>query len=188
MSWNLTPDEQSLLDFARTLIAHRHAHPILKRRHFFEGRRLMAGCEKDIAWFAPNGEEMTGDDWGDPERRTLGMRLYGLELDEPDVRGVPFAEDVLFALFHASDTPTTFMLPPCSSDAHWVQLLDTAAAPAPSAHGTIAAYPIYESAAAYPLQGRSVVLLRQERKIAAPAVTARGRSRPRRRASDYRSR
>jgi isoamylase len=186
VSWNLTPQQQSLLDFVRVLIAHRHAHPILRRRHFFEGRRLMAGCEKDITWFDADGEEMTSAGWSDPEQRTLGMRLFGLELDEPDVRGMPFVEDVLFVLFHASDTPTTFMLPPCSTDAHWVLLLDTAT---PRAPGTSAVHVIYESAAAYPLQGRSVVLLRQERQIpSAPVVTSRGRGRPRRRASDYRSR
>ena len=193
VSWNLTPPQQSLLDFVRALIAHRHAHPILRRRHFFEGRRLMAGMEKDITWFDANGEEMTSAGWGDAERRTLGMRLFGIDLDEPDVRGVPFIEDVLFVLFHASDTPTTFMLPACPADAHWVLLLDTAmsttGSTAPLITLTTRTTPSIQSASAYPLQGRSVVLLRQERQIAsAPAVTSRGRSRPRRRASDYRSR
>jgi hypothetical protein len=138
------------------------------------------------------------------------MRLYGLELDEPDVRGVPFAEEVLFAVFHASDTPTTFVLPSCSPDAHWEVLLDTAAGPetavlAPPPYSALASpgiaspprdrtHGVYQSMSAYPLQGRSVVLLRQERQTApAPgrAVTvaaAPGRARPRRRSSDYRSR
>jgi isoamylase len=186
VSWNLTPEQQSLLDFVRTLIAHRHAHPILRRRHFFEGRRLVAGCEKDLTWFDPNGEEMAYASWSEAERRTLGMRLYGLELDEPDVRGVPFADEVLFAIFHASDAPGTFVLPVCATEAHWALLLDTAAAPVPAA--ATPAHGIYPSASAYPLQGRSVVLLRQERQIAASrAMTTRGRGRPRRRSSDYRS-
>jgi isoamylase len=182
VSWNLTPPQQSLLDFVRTVIAHRHAHPILRRRHFFEGRKLMAGCEKDLTWFDANGEEMTAASWGDAARHTLGMRLYGLELDEPDVRGMPFAEDVLFAMFHASDTPAKFVLPACSTDAHWVLLLDTAASP------DMGANCIYPEMSAYPLQGRSVVLLRQERQVpAGRGVTPRGRGRPRRRSSDYRS-
>ena len=144
----------------------------------------MAGCEKDLTWFDPNGEEMTSAGWSDAERRTIGMRLFGLELDEPDVRGVPFAEEVLFAVFHASDTPSTFVLPACSPDAHWALLLDTAASAA-LANG------LYPSMSAYPLQGRSVVLLRQERQVASASTrgerASRGRGRPRRRSSDYRA-
>ena len=187
VSWNLTPQQQSLLDFVRTLIAHRHAHPILRRRHFFEGRRLMAGCEKDITWFDPNGEEMTAASWGDAERHTLGMRLFGLELDEPDVRGVPFAEEVLFAVFHASDTPTTFVLPPCSPDAHWVLLLDTAALRLDRAARQRTASirrcrrtPCRDEAWCFCARsGRS--------RPRAAVTTPRGRGRPRRRSSDYRS-
>jgi glycogen operon protein len=207
VSWNLTPEQESLLEFVRTLIQHRQAHPILRRRHFFEGRAPAGGQDKDITWFDPGGQEMSGDAWGQADRRTLGMRLYGLDLDEPDVRGVPFVTDVLFALFHAGPAPVSFTLPTCAPDAAWVLVFDTAlatskvgaAAPAPVSSsvaaaaqtpaqvaGTAQASTQYASGAAYPLQGRSVVLLRQEQRQTTPATVApRTRSRPRRRASDF---
>ncbi len=99
-----------------------------------------------------------------------------VELDEPDVRGMPFAEEVLFAVFHASDTPTTFVLPPCSPDAHWVLLLDTAASPQPRRWRRRTG--IYPELSACTLQGRSVVLLRQERQSYGRAERDVSRPRP----------
>ena len=70
--WNLTDGRKALLDFTRRLIALRKEHPNLRRRKFFQDRpidpmsrhdRDIGGQQvKDIAWYRPDGQEMTGDE------------------------------------------------------------------------------------------------------------------------------
>ena len=47
----------------RSVIALRKKHPVLRRRRFFAGRSIRGADVKDIAWFDPNGKEMTDDTW-----------------------------------------------------------------------------------------------------------------------------
>src|SRR5262249_60333117 len=69
VSWNLTPAQESLLRFTRAIVNLRTAHPILRRRHFFEGRATVPTGEKDLTWFATTGQEMTSEHWGQADLR-----------------------------------------------------------------------------------------------------------------------
>ena len=40
LEWELTPDQQALLDFTRAVVAVVQHHPVLRRRHFWHGQRL----------------------------------------------------------------------------------------------------------------------------------------------------
>ena len=64
--------------FVRRLIRLRRAHPIFRRRRWFEGRAIHGAEVEDICWFTPEGVEMAESDWqvgyarvarGAPERR-----------------------------------------------------------------------------------------------------------------------
>ena len=44
---------------SRRMIALRRAHPVFRRRDFFQGRPLHGSDVKDIAWLQPDGTEMT---------------------------------------------------------------------------------------------------------------------------------
>ena len=66
------------------MIALRQKHPVLRRRRFFAGRAIRGADVKDIAWFDPDGEEMTDDAWDAPHVRCLGVRLDGEAIDETD--------------------------------------------------------------------------------------------------------
>jgi isoamylase len=202
VSWNLTPAQEALLKFTRTIIALRTAHPILRRRHFFEGRSTSAGGEKDLTWFATNGQEMTAEMWGRADMRVLGMRLYGCALDEPDMRGLPFVEEILLVLFNAHETPMPFTLPSSGipnisagePDA-WLRLIDTADWPIdppdpPESSSSPSSPSIYvpsgpaelryAGGTAYPLQARSVAVLRLVREQRPAVAIPRARARPRR--------
>jgi isoamylase len=182
VSWNLTPPQESLLRFTRTIVGLRGAHPLLRRRHFFEGRPTVGGGEKDLTWFATNGQEMTSDLWGKADLRVLGMRLYGCALDEPDMRGLPFVEEILLVLFNAHDGQTPFVLPGAGDPERWHRLIDTADWPLdPEA---AVPDPQFAGGTAYPLQGRSVAVFRLERAPRPAVAIPRARARPRRRASD----
>jgi pullulanase/glycogen debranching enzyme len=67
--------DKDLLEFTRSVSALRAAHPVFRRRRFFSGkpvgRRGAAGLP-DISWFAPDGSEMTGEDWGSGFAKSVG--------------------------------------------------------------------------------------------------------------------
>ena len=67
--WSLTDGQRQLLDFTSGLISVFREHPVLRRRRFFQGRRIRGSTVKDLTWLAPGGAEMTDAEWqggGDP--------------------------------------------------------------------------------------------------------------------------
>src|SRR3712207_6892822 len=56
--------DRQLLDFTRGLVGLFHAHPVLRRRRFFQGRQIRGSRVKDLTWYAPDGgrsEEHTSE-------------------------------------------------------------------------------------------------------------------------------
>ena len=156
LSWlDWTPDEAQtrLLAFARKVIELRRTHPVFRRRQFFEGRPLHDGG-RDIAWLKPDGSEMTADEWNHQFARSLGVYLGGDALDEIDARGRPVRDDDFLMLFNAHDDAVPFTLPPFGGSG-WTVLLDTMREEAPSRDR------VHEAGAVYPLEARSLVLLRK---------------------------
>jgi glycogen operon protein len=153
IDWELDDARTRLLEFVRAAINLRRIHPTFRRRHFFEGRPLHDGG-KDIAWIKPDGTEMSADEWNHEFARCLGVYLDGDGLDEVDVRGRPVSDNHFLLLFNAHHEPIPFTLAPFGGTG-WRMLLDTARENAPLRERS------YEAAAAYPLEGRSLVLLRK---------------------------
>ena len=130
-NWILSRDPQNaqareLLAFVRRMIALRQEHPVLRRRRFFQGRRLHGSEVKDIAWFNPDGKEMSEEEWNQGFVRSLGMRLAGDAIDETDVRGQTIMGDTLLVLLNAHHEPLPFTLPAHKRGVRWERLLDTA--------------------------------------------------------------
>ena len=69
--WTMTPERQEFLEFTRRIIAIWKDHPVLRRRKFFQGRRIRGAEVQDIAWLDPAGAEMTDEMWASPDVRTL---------------------------------------------------------------------------------------------------------------------
>ena len=82
MDWKLDRWKRELLEFTQLLIRLFHQHPVLRRRVFFQGRRIRGSEVKDLAWFKPDGKEMTDDDWNNGFARCLGLRLAGDAIEE----------------------------------------------------------------------------------------------------------
>ena len=181
VDWALDDERRALLDFARRVVAIRHANPVLRRRSFFRGRPIGAAGVKDLAWLRPDGREMTEGDWRDGSRRVLGMLISGEAADETDDRGRPVKGDTMLLWLNGVFEPVTCALPVVADAASnaapagapggagagtWVTLLDTAAdddAPRP-AEGSVV------------VQGFSLVLLRYgaERRVGVGSATAEG--------------
>ena len=125
-SWNLTPEQREFLEFTRQVIRIRKDHPVLRRRKFFQGRRIRGAEVLDIAWLDASGREMTDEAWNSPEVRSLAVRLSGDAIDELGERGERIVGDTLLLMLNAGAGAVPFVLPPLSANERWETLLDTA--------------------------------------------------------------
>ena len=130
--WENTHERRDFLEFTRRLIRIRKEHPVLRRRRFFQGRRIRGADVLDIAWLDPSGREMTDETWNSPDVRCLGVRLNGGAIDEVDERGARIVGDTLLLLLNGSDQPIAFTLPMTAPEERWETLIDTADPWAPS--------------------------------------------------------
>jgi isoamylase len=126
LSWQLSPENSALAEFARQLIAFRRAHRVFRRRKFFQNRAIHGAAVRDIVWFDPAGTEMSDQQWQESFARSLGVFLSGRGLDEHDERGHPIVDADFVLLFNAHHEALEFHLPPEPGDARWVLRLDTA--------------------------------------------------------------
>ncbi len=125
IDWNLDRPRRELLEFTQRLVRLRHQHPVLHRRKFFQGRRIRGSDVKDLAWFRPDGKEMTDEDWNNGFARCLGLRLAGEAIEEVDARGRPIMDDTLLILLNAHHEPLPFILPAHRAGVRWQLLMDT---------------------------------------------------------------
>ena len=109
--WQLAPASRELLAFTQELARFRASHPVLRRRRFFQGRKIRGVDVKDLAWFDPDGNEMTDADWHAAHVRCLGVRLAGDAIDETDDRGHRIVDDTLLILLNAHHEAVSFTLP-----------------------------------------------------------------------------
>jgi glycogen operon protein len=125
IDWSLDERRQELLDFTRRMMAIRHAHPVLRRRHFFRGQSVNEKGDRDVTWLRPDGAEMTADDWQGPGH-VLGMLISGDATDETDERGRPVKGDTLMLVLNNSGDVVPFRLPAFKARGIWAELVNTA--------------------------------------------------------------
>jgi len=125
IDWKLDRPRRALLEFNRYLIRLVDAHPVLRRRHFFQGRRIRGSEVKDVVWFRPDGKEMTDEDWNNSENRCFGLRLAGDAIEEVDERGNPIVDDTLLILLNSRHESIPFILPAHRRKMRWEVVLDT---------------------------------------------------------------
>jgi glycogen operon protein len=104
----------------------RREQPVLKRRRFFRGQHIWDSDLKDLAWFRPDGSEMTQDDWTHPFVRSLGFLLGGDAISTTDPVGNKVVGDTLLILMNAHHEPAEFVLPAIQWGSDWEILVDTA--------------------------------------------------------------
>jgi glycogen operon protein len=135
LDWNLDDRKRALLAFTIRLIELRKQHPNLRRRKFFQDRKIspastspqkVNGLEvRDISWFRPDGQEMTEEEWHAGWVRCLGMRLSGKTLDDVDWTGSRLTDDTYLICLNPHQEGIQFFMPPCGSSTGWETILDT---------------------------------------------------------------
>jgi glycogen operon protein len=154
LNWQLQPEDEELLSFVQFMISLRKAHPIFRRSSFFQDQRLR-GKVKNIMWLNPDGLEMGDDEWNQGFARCLGMYLAGDAIGEVDRLGNPVGDDDFLLMLNASAEEIPFTLPGFRSRSRWLTLVDTSFPTGQVGNKR------YARGSAYPLQARSLVLLRQ---------------------------
>jgi isoamylase len=149
--WHLDPRQHDFLQFCRYVIRLRRAHPVFRRRNFFQGRAIRGSAVKDLTWFEPSGEEMTDQAWGTGFARCLMVRLAGDVIEETDRAGERIEDDVFLLLLNGSSDAVTFLLPQPRYQP-WQRILDTS-----DPHWGRSVTP---RARQYRLTGRSLALMR----------------------------
>ena len=155
--WNLDRTRRELLAFTRRVIALRRAHPALRRRQFFYGRRIRGSEVKDLTWLRPDGREMGEEEWQNPLTRALGLRMSGDALDEVNARGEPIVDDTFLILINGHHEAIDFVLPAHRRGVRWEPVLDTRIADGRPPRR------LFKGGDAYALDGRCMVVLAMRR-------------------------
>ena len=154
LDWELDADREAFLEFTCGLIAMRRRHPVFSRRRFLQGDTVASDGTREIIWLNPEGREMSEAEWGVPFARCLGLYLAGAAIERRDRRGRLVTDNNFVLLCNAHHEPIPFQLSAPLAEKVWWTVLDTACR-APFTQQRV------EQGIPYPLQGRSLALLRE---------------------------
>jgi glycogen operon protein len=131
-NWKRTPTQQRLLNFTRRIIQLRMAHPNLRRRKFFQDRVIRTPMNgravkvvKDIAWYSPDGKEVTDEAWSAEWIRSIALLLNGQTLQITGENGGWVIDHSFLLIVNASHEGVEFILPPSPSGNPWIHVVDT---------------------------------------------------------------
>jgi isoamylase len=123
LDWKNT--DKDLLEFARRIIAFRKAHPVFRRRKWYQGRSIRGSEVDDIAWFRPDSKLMSDEDWGNGFAKSLTVFLNGEVIPTPDQFGRRIIDSSFFLIFNAHWEAVTFTLPGDKWGKNWHREIST---------------------------------------------------------------
>jgi len=126
VDWDDARQHSVLAEFTAALTRLRAAHPVFRRRRFFQGRPIRGSNIEDIAWLRPDGQQMSDEDWNVGFARTVGIFLNGRGIPERDALGERISDDSFLLLINAYHRPITFTMPDASYGGSWEIVVDTA--------------------------------------------------------------
>ncbi|HSI89780.1 MAG TPA: glycogen debranching protein GlgX, partial [Adhaeribacter sp.] len=126
ISWlNWAEADQELLQFTRQLIKFRREHPAFCRRRWFQGQPIKGIGLEDIAWFLPDGSEMSDEHWSQDFAKSMAVYLNGKALRAVGARGEHILDDSFYIIFNAHHESISFKLPLKKYGSQWIKVLDT---------------------------------------------------------------
>ena len=146
--------DAELVEFVRGLVELRRTHPVFRRRGWFGDTRAEFG-PVEIAWFRPDGAEMSEPDWHAEAAGALAVFLNGDAIPYPNARGERVTDASFYWLLNAEPRPVVFTLPGAPFGTAWLVELDTEGA-------LLADSSARGPGAKLELAPRSTVLLRRE--------------------------
>jgi glycogen operon protein len=117
--------DRGLLEFTRALVQIKREHPVFRRRRWFKGVPLRGKGVADIAWFRPDAEPMSDEDWQSGFVKSVAVFLNGDALRDLDEKGQRVKDDSFLLLFNAHHEPLPFKMPSSEFGAGWTVIVDT---------------------------------------------------------------
>jgi len=149
VDWSVKQKNESLVEFVRKLTSLRHRYPILRRNLFLNGQYIEELGVRDVTWINANGQQMSEENWHDPNMRCFGMLLDGrAQTSGIRQRG---KEATMLIVVNGHYDAVEFTLPECTGACRWSLLIDTNV----DATEGLADFPI---GAQYLVTGRSLLL------------------------------
>jgi isoamylase len=157
ISWiNWEKKDNDLLEFTKKLIHLYKEHPVFTRKRWFQGYPIKGIGVEDIAWFLPDGNEMSEENWNNDFAKSLAVYLNGHGLRTVDSEGNKIIDNSFYIIFNAYHDSIEYRLPPRKYGSKWVRALDTADGRINEEESA------YNAGDTIKVEGRSVVLLKQE--------------------------
>ncbi|GAB2537636.1 glycogen debranching protein GlgX [Rufibacter soli] len=126
ISWvNWAGADKDLMEFSKNLIHLRKNHPVFRRRRWFQGRPIKGLGLEDIAWFLPNGIEMSEEHWDEDHAKSLAIYLNGRGVHTLGPKGEVIIDDSFYVIFNAYHDSLIFQMPPEKYGAQWIVVVDT---------------------------------------------------------------
>lgn len=126
ISWiNWQQADKEFLSFVQKLTHFQHAHPVFCRRRWFKGKPIHNSGVKDIAWFLPNGNAMSEENWNHDFAKSLGVFLNGKAIPSDGPKGEPVVDDNFYIVFNAYEGELPYVLPSEEFGSSWIKVIDT---------------------------------------------------------------
>jgi isoamylase len=154
INWNTI--DMELLGFTTKLIALYKQHPVFSRRRWFQGHPIKGVGVEDIAWFLPEGDELTEENWNNDFAKSLAVYMNGQGLRSVDNKGNKIVDKNFYVIFNAYHESLDYKLPSKKYASSWVKVIDTTEN-CVSEEGQK-----FNAGDTIKVNGRSVVLLKQE--------------------------
>ncbi len=127
ISWMDWPNkDEALLAFTQKLIWIRKEHPIFCRTRWFKGAKVKGGAVADIAWFLPEGKEMTEENWNHDYAKSLAVFLNGQGINAHTYECAPIIDSHFYIIFNAHYEDLVYRLPEAIYGEQWLKIVDTA--------------------------------------------------------------
>lgn len=126
ISWtNWETADHELLEFTQQLIHIRKNHPAFCRRHWFQGQSIKGKGTEDIAWFLPDGNEMSDEHWDHTYAKSLAVYLNGKGLHWAGPKGEKLVDDSFYVIFNAHSEQMKYTFPAATYGNKWKKVLHT---------------------------------------------------------------
>lgn len=157
-SWiNWQNADQELLDFTKKLIHLSKNHPVFCRRGWFQGYPIRGIGVEDIAWFLPDGAEMSEEHWNHDYAKSLAVYLNGEGIHSLGPTGERVTDDSFYIIFNAHHGSIEYKLPPKKYGDSWTLVLDTSS-------GIVEDGDNYSAEDIVLVKSRAIVVLKHPRK------------------------
>jgi isoamylase len=146
--------DEDLLIFTQKIISLRKNHPSFCRRGWFQGQPIKGIGLEDIAWFLPDGSEMSEEHWTNDFAKSLGVYLNGRGVKLLGPKGENIIDDSFYIIFNAHHDSLEYTLPPAKYGKQWEKILDT------STFASTEEKVWFKAGKIVNVEGRSIVILK----------------------------